>query len=106
MSSITVLKKSERLPHQFLMHPKGRRVSFRFGSAVLLSPPARGIAVVASKKVFGGAVSRNRVRRRVYAALRKVPIDISERGVIVYPSAIALTASFADLAEALGRVFS
>lgn len=60
-----VLKKGHRL--------SGRSFQFRFlpKEPELAVSPFHSFAVIASKKICPTAVSRNRVRRRIFAAIRK-----------------------------------
>lgn len=68
-----MFKKSERLGRaKFTEYFKiGRR--FHSDSFTLIYSPAplRAVAVVVGKKVYKGAVDRNTLRRRVYAAVRE-----------------------------------
>ena len=77
--------------------------------SLVFVPNARGftrVAVVVSKKVEKTAVGRNRIRRRVYEALR-VNFDLVPKGVdyifVVYSKEF-LKMSFAELEEALGKL--
>lgn len=58
-----VLKKGHRL--------SGRSFQFRFLPKELSNFQFHSFAVIASKKICPTAVSRNRVRRRIFAAIRK-----------------------------------
>ena len=64
------------------------------------------VAVVVSKKVEKTAVGRNRMRRRVYEALR-VNFDLVPKGVdyvfVVYSKEIGKM-SFKELEESLGKL--
>lgn len=58
-------------------------------------------AVVVSKKICPNAVSRNKLRRRIYAILRPVLSGGSRYSIIVYPNKKALVAPFQKLRAAL-----
>jgi len=66
------------------------------------------VAVVVSKKVVKSAVKRNRIRRRIYEAVRhrlpsvKPQTDIA----LIVISAEALTAAPADIEQAVASVFT
>jgi ribonuclease P protein component len=57
-------------------------------------------------RVLGGAVERNRMRRRLREAVRlelaalNAPVD-----VVINPKKLVLTADFADLVNEVGRAF-
>jgi ribonuclease P protein component len=53
------------------------------------------VGIVASRSQVGGAVSRNRARRRIRAALDRLPL--TEGGYIVIASRAVLTTPFEDL---------
>lgn len=61
------------------------RASFPWGSVVYFSSPTPKAAVVVSKKIAKTAVMRNRLRRRLYAALREV-YKTYPATVVVYPN--------------------
>ena len=69
-----MFKKSERLNRtKFAEYFKiGRRFHSDNFTAIYYPAPMRAVAVVVGKKVHKGAVERNTLRRRVYAALRAV----------------------------------
>ena len=66
------------------------------------------IAVVVSKKVMKTAVGRNRIRRRVYEALRKnlEYIPKSQDYVFVVFSKDVMTMPFSELEKSLGELVS
>jgi len=100
-----MLARAQRIPREFLAKPKGRRVSFRFGTVVFLPlVPARA-AVVVSKKTFRAAVSRNRVRRRVAAILRRVLREKKlAKSILIYANTAALRAPFSELEQEIKNV--
>jgi|GEM_PF-127886 len=65
------------------------------------------VAVVVSKKVVKSAVSRNRIRRRVYEAVRhELPsIQPSKDIVLVIFSAEVMTMPFTDLSDTIRQLF-
>lgn len=67
-----MFKKAERLSRTiFTKYFKiGRRYQTDNFTLVYSPSPLRAVAVVVGKKVFKGAVDRNTLRRRVYAAVR------------------------------------
>jgi ribonuclease P protein component len=67
-----MFKKAERLSRTlFTEYFKiGRRYHTDNFTLVYSPSPLRAVAVVVGKKVFKGAVDRNTLRRRVYAAVR------------------------------------
>jgi ribonuclease P protein component len=69
-----MFKKSERLNRtKFTEYFKiGRRFHSDNFTLVYSPAPFRAVAVVVGKKVHKGAVDRNTLRRRVYAAIRSV----------------------------------
>jgi ribonuclease P protein component len=73
--------------------PRGRAIrrSFVWGSVSLTTAADFKAAVVVSKKIVKSAVDRNRVRRRVYAALAQA--KPASGSFVVYPRAGALTVS-------------
>lgn len=77
--------------------------------SLVFTPNTRGftrIAVVVSKKVEKTAVGRNRIRRRIYEALR-VNFDLIPRKmdyVFVVYSKDMMRCSFSELEETLGKL--
>ena len=71
---------------------------------VLASPGNQRLGIVASKKV-GGAVVRNRVRRRIRELVRqRLPHWYSEFDVVLIVRPAAAVAEFAELAAALDQL--
>ena len=66
------------------------------------------VAVVVSKKVAKSAVKRNRIRRRVYEAMRLNMEDIPKKVdyIIVIYSKDVMMMSFRELEENLGKLIS
>lgn len=62
--------------------------------------PAR-VGIVVGRKL-GGAVTRNRVKRRIRAAIREAGLA-PDMDYVILPSAEAETMAFPDLVEAIGR---
>jgi ribonuclease P protein component len=70
----------------------------RQGALTVHAAPGHGIpevGIVASRKQVGGAVDRNRARRRIRAALERLPL--SEGSYIVVTSREVLKAPFEEL---------
>ena len=106
-----MLPKSRRLVRNDFAKRALKSVPFAFGSIkVLDGPPEPGgprAAVVVSKKVLPRAVSRNALRRRVYAILReKSRAGATAHALIVYPNKKAAAAPFAELALELERALA
>ncbi len=94
-----MLRKAQRLPHKVFTGRPKRRINFNFGS-ISIHEGVGQAAVIVSKRVFRRAVDRNRLRRRVIHALKRLsPLPAS---VVVYPLKEALAVKFSELAEALG----
>ena len=103
-----MLSKSRRLVRNDFSKRALRSVPFAFGSIKVLDGPSwpdrSKAAVVVSKKVLPYAVSRNALRRRVYAILReKFRTGAITHTLIVYPNKKASVATFAELASELER---
>lgn len=63
-----------------------------------------GISV---KKALGGAVARNRIRRRIREIVRRNRAEISPGwDIVIHPRSSAATADFSPLAEELLRLLS
>lgn len=62
------------------------------------TPPRVGYAI---GKVVGGAVTRNRVRRRLQAAVASVAPELGPGSYLIGAGPLAATASYAELATAL-----
>ena len=66
--------------------------------------PSRGatrVGIVAGKKL-GGAVTRNRVKRRLRAAIRQADLA-PDTDYVILPSGEAETIPFRDLVDAISR---
>jgi ribonuclease P protein component len=80
-----MFKKTERLNRTaFSGYFKiGRRFNSDNFTLIYSPAPVRAVAVVVGKKVFKGAVDRNTLRRRVYAAARTI-LDTQEVSTGIY----------------------
>ena len=86
--------------------PEMLRHSRRLSSAnfsFLVPENVRGYAVIISKKTVRLSVTRHRLKRRVLAALRSLPLPPA---LIVYPRITALDLSLEDLKKELLQVLS
>lgn len=77
---------------------------------VVFAPNSRGrqrFAVVVSKKVLKPAVGRNRIRRRIYEAIRlNKPADaVATDFIFIINSRDILTVSFDDLTSRISSLF-
>jgi len=90
-----MFKKSERLNRTaFTQYFKiGKRSQTDYFTMVYSPAPVRAVAVVVGKKVYKGAVERNTLRRRVYAAVRSVVGTTGVYVIICKPTAKNLTQS-------------
>lgn len=85
-----------------------RHTTRRLASAHLSAtePKTKGYAVIISKKTLPRAVDRHALKRRVLAALRRLPQESRPPGLILYPKASALAlrgaALMNELKELLG----
>jgi ribonuclease P protein component len=80
----------------------GRRVSFSAGTLVFKAgSESFQAAVIVSKKVSKKSVVRNRIRRRVYAALYESLSKLPNGTCAVFPTADAATCSFTELVGSL-----
>lgn len=62
-------------------------------------------SVVVGKKVYKGAVQRNRLRRRLYSILYRLSREKDLQGVyIILTKPASITANFADLKEELEKL--
>lgn len=94
-----MLRRAERLPHKVFTNRPKRRINFDFGS-ISVHDGSGQVAVIVSKRVFKRAVDRNRLRRRVAHALKRLhPLPFS---CAVYPTQKALRVDFSTLVTALG----
>lgn len=87
-------------------YANGRRVHMSGLLLVYLAAPAHKMAIVVGKKVAKSAVARNRIRRQLYAILRKIKIPNGHIIVVAKPAARAYsyTRLCAEVATALKRV--
>ena len=78
---------------------------FRFGTVKFFKKNTTSKAragVVVSKKTNPLSVGRNRIRRRIYHAIRGLLTEHEiPHNIVVYPTSEALTAKFSELKEAL-----
>ena len=78
-------------------------LSLRMTKLGTKAPPS--VAIVVSKKVAKTAVSRNRIRRRLYEGFAPfVPLLPKGTRYLVYPKKEVLTASFKDIRESLKQL--
>ncbi len=94
--------KGQRLPRETFTKRPVRRVRFQYGNISFFDTTPIQTAVIVSKKVARSAVDRNRLRRRVLHALRKVA---SKESIAVYPTKEALTTPFSELVDAFVKSF-
>lgn len=71
--------------------------------SVSVYPEKSGVAVVVSKKILSKAHDRNRLKRRLYAALDEALSNSKMPGVVVYPRKEALTEKHTVLIEELKK---
>ncbi|MBI5405626.1 ribonuclease P protein component [Candidatus Kaiserbacteria bacterium] len=101
-----MLPRRERLPRgEFpALLTSGRRLSSAHFTAVF-SGENRGYAVVVPKKVAHLSVTRHRIKRRILAALRTLPLPPS---LIIFPQPSAGSVSYedtrAEMAELLANI--
>jgi len=92
--------RGQRLPKAAFRIPGKRRASDNF-SIALLAPPARGYAVVVPKKTARLSVARHRLKRRIVAALRGLPLP---HALVVYPRASAAALTVGQMREELAAL--
>lgn len=91
------------------MYDHGVRVSNPLFAAFLLPRPAgeaKGGARlgVTVPRAVGGAVERNRIKRRLREAFRLARAGFGEFDIVLNPRRSVLAASFADIQKALAKV--
>jgi ribonuclease P protein component len=101
-----MLSRSQRLTIPLFQKviDEGRLFHSPFFSAKMIKVPGESrFAIAVSKKLAKNATERNKIRRRVYSALRTLPL----RGVhaILMPKAPVLTAPYAKVAEETKALF-
>ena len=82
---------------------RGRRCHSTLFSVVAATASRKSCAVVVSKKVSPSAVTRNRIRRRTYAALRTVPFS---GALVLFPKGAVATTPFPELVNDLSSLLS
>ena len=101
-----MLPKAQRLTRDNFAKRPLRNVPFPFGSLKLLEGKAKA-AVVVSKKIAPRAVTRNLIRRRIYAILREeMKKGRLQHALVVYPNKRAVAAPFAALKTELERALA
>jgi ribonuclease P protein component len=93
------------------VHANGKIVRSRYFVCKYSANPRRTtprIAVIVSKKIIKSAVKRNRIRRRLYEAIRTELPKLSNQSDIVFivVSVEVLTAESSDLTLAVQQAFS
>lgn len=77
---------------------KGKRRSGKNFSVSFISSSGRsGFAVTVSKKIAPKAVVRNKIRRRIYSALREARDFLPRARIVIVPKKSILEISFEDL---------
>lgn len=100
-----MLAKKNRLPRAVFDTPPSARARFAYGTvAFFRHSPAAG-AVVVSKKVAKSAVTRNRIKRRTYHALRPHLAALTQ-SVVVYPRKDAADVPYQTFATALAEALA
>lgn len=74
----------------------GRRLSSPHFS-VVISTKAAGYAVVVPKKIARLSVTRHKIKRRVLAALRTLPVDTQLSSLVIFPKASVSSVSYQDI---------
>lgn len=95
-----MISRKNRLSRAVFAVRPNKRVRFEYGLVAFMGTSEDGMAVVVPKKVAGSAVVRNKIRRRIYNALRGHS-PLYKGGVIIYPSKDSLSADFDDLKQGL-----
>jgi len=101
---VFVFARTKRLPRAAFPAAllKGRRVSSEHFT-VVFPETVQGYAVVISKKTARLSVTRHRIKRRVYAALRTLNLP---KSLIVFPRSSADSVSFQDMKAELAELIS
>lgn len=85
---------------------RGRRLPFLGGTLVFIPDTNTFRAgIVVSKKIAKTAIRRNRIRRRMYAALYEILPTLPAGTCTVFPDASAATVEFSELVSSLRKVF-
>jgi len=102
--SNTVFSRRERLNREIFpsIIKNGRRLSSPHFSAIF-SSEAKGYAVVISKKVARLSVTRHRIKRRIFAALRTLPLPPA---LIIFPKSSASSVSYEDIKVEIKQLLS
>jgi ribonuclease P protein component len=69
----------------------------------VISQEARGYAVIIPKKVARLSVTRHKIKRRVLAALRAVPLPPA---VVLFPKASVSSVSYGDIQSEIKNLLS
>ncbi|MEN9582360.1 MAG: Ribonuclease [Candidatus Parcubacteria bacterium] len=92
---------------------KGDEIALLFSSAKMVRNPLftmkyiknetnkTSFAIAASKKVFKTAVLRNKVRRRLYGAIKTAKVDSLPYSVVILPNKEALNVPYKALVTAV-----
>lgn len=99
-----MLSKKERLNREDFnrFFAVGKRVHTPLFTLIWAKSPQFHASVVVSKKVAKGAVTRNKIRRRIYDALRRLSREDGVKGVyIVLTKKDVVTATYTDLKATL-----
>lgn len=106
-----MFKKTERLSRsEFSQHFKvGKKHQFKYLTIITDKTDSTKVAVVVGKKVAKSAVKRNKIKRRIYASLRKQFSEKKGVGVVVVivkPAYASLPRKAADifLIESIAQV--
>ena len=86
---------------------KGQRKNrANFSVVFLLGKEKQRFAVSVSKKIAKSAVTRNKIKRRIYSVLRGIKKDLPQVWVAIVPKTGILVISFEDLKKELAETFS
>lgn len=97
-----MLKKSARFTRDsFPKKRASKRHHTSWGAVSLYPLPYLRASVVVSKKVLRKAHDRNRLKRRIYNALKVATGGDTQQGIIVFPRKEALTLPFKTLTDDL-----